>query len=81
MHRPRYPHRVVGGVCLQRGNLVAKVVINPQDTLSSKPAHKEVDCRNDFDAVNIGRMVPPANDDDLLVTTGDLLERPELKWT
>lgn len=26
-------------------------------------------------------MAPPANDGDLLVTTGDLLERPELKWT
>lgn len=81
MHRPRSPRRVLDGICLQRGNLVAEVVITPQDTLSSKPAHQEVDCRNDFDAVDIGRMVPPANDDDLLVTTGDLLERPELKWT
>lgn len=26
-------------------------------------------------------MAPPANDNDLLITTGDLLERPELKWT
>lgn len=49
--------------------------------LSSKPAHQEVDCRDDFDAVDVGRMAPPANDDDLLITTGDLLERPELKWT
>lgn len=49
--------------------------------LSSKPAHQEVDCRDDFDAVDVGRMAPPANDDDFLVTAGDLLERPELKCT
>lgn len=55
--------------------------INPQNTLSSKPTHQEVDCRDDFDAVDVGRMAPPANDNDLLITTGDLLERPELKWT
>ncbi len=47
--------------------------------LSPKPAHQEVDCRDDFDAVDVGRMAPPANDDDLLITTGDLLERPELE--
>lgn len=65
----------------QAGNLAAKVSINPQNTLSSKPTHQEVDCRDDFDAVDVGRMAPPANDNDLLITTGDLLERPELKWT
>lgn len=81
MHRPRYPHRVLGGICLQAGNLAAKVSINPQNTLSSKPTHQEVDCRDDFDAVDVGRMAPPVNDNDLLITTGDLLERPELKWT
>ena len=51
------------------------------NALSPKPTHKEIDCGNDFDAVDVGRMASPANDDDLLVTTGDLLERPELKWT
>lgn len=49
--------------------------------LSPKPVHQEVDCRDDFDAVDVGRMASPANDDDLLVTTSDLLERLELKWT
>lgn len=74
MLRPRCPHRVLGGICLQTGSLVDKVVINPQNALNSKPAHQEVDCRNDFDAVDVGRMAPPANND-------DLLERPKLKWT
>lgn len=80
MHRPRYPHRVLGGICLQAGNLAAKVSINPQNTLSSKPTHQEVDCRDDFDAADVGRMAPLTDDDDLLVTAGNLLERPELKW-
>lgn len=51
------------------------------NALSPKPAHQEIDRRDDFDAVNVGRMASPANDDDLLVTAGDLLERPKLKWT
>lgn len=51
------------------------------NALSPKPAHQEIDCRNDFDAVNVDRMASPANNDDLLVTAGNLLERSELKWT
>ena len=81
MLRPRCPHRVLGGICLQTGSLVDKVVINPRNALSPKPAHQEIDRRDDFDAVNVGRRASPANDDDLLVTAGDLLERPKLKWT